>query len=95
MKLNTLVFLPSKDQSVAILKRTKQKNAAMTLVYEDETTILNCEFDSSDGYYLCVKVPFPISGHPKAAARLLIPHASVLMVVQSDWKTPVGFSGGA
>jgi hypothetical protein len=93
MKLNTLVFLPSKDACVEILKRIKTKNVAMTFRDDGEIAVLNCEFDSEDGYYLSVKIPHPIDGHPKCVAKLAIPHASVLMFVQSDWKTHLGFLG--
>lgn len=64
----------------------------MTLIDDGEISTLLCSVDSTDGYYLCVKIPHPISGHPKCGAKVLVPHASVLLVVQSDWKNVIGFS---
>ena len=94
MKLNTLVFLPSKDSSAVILRRTLKKRVGKNLSDDGQITTLKCELDSFDGYYLFVKVLHPLPGCPKCVAKVAIPHAAVLMVVQSDWKTPLGFSSG-
>jgi hypothetical protein len=93
MKQDTVLFLPSSDPSVVILKGIKSKNAAMTLVDDGVVTKLLCSVDSIEGNYFCVKIPCPLPKYPKCVAKVLLRHSAVLMAVQSDWKTPLGFAG--
>jgi hypothetical protein len=92
MKLNTVLSLASTDLTSSILRQLKKNNGAMTLLDDGAILTLHCEFESCDGQYLCVKIPYPIEHHPKSVARLMIPHGAVLLVAQGDWQKPVGFS---
>ncbi len=91
MKLDTLVFLESRDALLPWLKKLR----ASSLHKVDGGFCFYCHLVSSESYYLCVKVPYPTKDEPKAWVSIWIPHGSVRLTVRPDRPVSLGFAPSA
>jgi hypothetical protein len=90
VKLDTLLFLEESDAIVAWLKKMHGINLRrISCGY-----CLACRLSSSEAYYPCVKVLYATQDEPKACVSLMIPHALVKFLVQSERERVLGFVNG-
>lgn len=90
MKLDCLLFLESSHPVVRILQSTGTISAH--LKKKGDCHVLFCKFVSDDACYLRVKAECPNQIEPEGVALLMIPHASVRLVMQADRPKVLGFA---
>jgi hypothetical protein len=97
MKPNTLAFLSKGSPAAIALQRLKKNNASIILKNhaKGDYVVLECALESVDGNYVCLLVPVPIQDYPESRLKLVVPHRDVLLLMQSDQKKILGFSGHA
>ena len=93
MKLDALLFLEATGAVAHTL--LKAGPLASNLKKRGDGYMLFCQLVSNDFHYFHVRVPCPLKEQPNGVALLMIPHAEIRLVMQSDQKKVLGFAGSA